>query len=63
MPVPYFEGADFKSDIGFQKFRAQILKFGHLGPKSINFSDLNKILHEPYLGRAYFKSDIGFPKF
>ena len=34
---PIFEGADFKSDIYFQRFRDQIPKFEHFGPKSINF--------------------------
>ena len=33
--VPYFENADFKSDICFRKFQDQILKFGLFGPKSI----------------------------
>ena len=33
--VPYFENADFKSDICFRKFQDQILKFGRFGPKSI----------------------------
>ena len=37
LPVPYFEGADFKSDICFRKFRAQIPRLGHFGQKSINF--------------------------
>ena len=37
LPVPYFEGADFKSDICFRRFRAQIPRFGYFGQKSINF--------------------------
>ena len=37
-----FEGADFKSDICFRKFRAQIPNFEHFGTKSINFLVLTK---------------------
>ena len=37
-----FEGADFKSDICFRKFRAQIPNFEHFGTKSINFLILTK---------------------
>ena len=36
-PVPYFEGADYKSNICFPKCWAQIPYFGRFGPKSINF--------------------------
>ena len=42
LPVPYFEGADFKSDICFQKFLAQIPKFKNFGPKAITFLILMK---------------------
>ena len=42
MSVHYFQAADFKSDIGFRKFLAQIPKFGHFGLKSINFLILMK---------------------
>ena len=42
LSVPYFEGADFKSDFHFQKFQAQIPKSGHFGPKSISFLILKK---------------------
>ena len=34
---PYYEGADFKSDIRFQNFWAQTPKFKHFGPKGVNF--------------------------
>ena len=36
-PVPYFEDADFKSDICFQNSRAQIPKFKHFGLKSTTY--------------------------
>ena len=42
LPVSYFEGADFKSDICFRKLRTQIPKFEHCGPKSIKFLILTK---------------------
>ena len=35
--VHYFEGPDFKSDIVFWKFRAQMPKFRHFRSNSINF--------------------------
>ena len=38
-----FAGADFKSDICFQKFLAQIPKFKNFGPKSINLLILTKV--------------------
>ena len=60
MYVPYFEGADFKSDIYFRKLRVQILKFEHLGPKNIIFFNLNEILPARYFKGADFKSDICF---
>lgn len=37
LQVAYFDGAYFKSVICFQKFWAQIPKFGHFGPKSTDF--------------------------
>ena len=40
--VPYFEGADFESDICFQTFLAETSKFEHFRPKSINFLILTK---------------------
>ena len=33
LPAPYFKEDDFKSDICFKKFRAQIPKFEHFGSK------------------------------
>ena len=42
LPVPYSEGANFKSSIGFWKFWAQMPKFWHFVPKSINFLILAK---------------------
>ena len=60
---PYFEGADFKSDIRFPKFSAQIYKFRHFGPKCIKFLILNKFCHYPYFEGVDFKSDIRFWKF
>ena len=63
MPVPYFEGADFKPDIGFQKFWAQIPKFGHFESKSINFLFLAKFRMSPISKCTDFKSDICFRKF
>ena len=39
---PYYEGADFRSDICFEKFWAQTSKFRLFGPKSINFLILTK---------------------
>ena len=37
LPVPGFEGDDFKSDICFRKFFAQIPRFGLFGQKNITF--------------------------
>ena len=37
LAVPYLEGANFKSDIGFWKIWTQMSKFGHFGAKCINF--------------------------
>ena len=59
MHVPYFQGAYFKSDICFQKFRAQIRNLGITNFKT-NF---NKKSHVPYFDGADFKSDVGFWKF
>ena len=42
--VPNFEGADFKSDIWFPNFWAQISKFGYFAPKCIIFLVLTKFL-------------------
>ena len=42
-----FEGADFKSDIVFRKFRTQMPKFGHFESKSINFLILVKFRMYP----------------
>ena len=42
LPVLDFQGVDFKSDLCFQKFQAQIPKFEHFGPTSINFLILTK---------------------
>ena len=42
LPVTYFEGADFKSDICFQKFLAQIPKYKNFGPKTITLLILMK---------------------
>ena len=74
LPVLYFQDTDFKSDICFRKFLVQIPKFGHYGPKSINFqilaksricqiSNLNKILSVPYFKGADFKFENCFRKF
>ena len=35
-------------------------KFGHFGPKSINFLNLNEILHVTYFEFVNLKSDIDF---
>ena len=35
---PYYKGAEFKSDICFQKFWAETSKFRLFEPKDINFS-------------------------
>ena len=45
LPVPYFEGADFKSDICISKF----WDHGYLGPKCINFQILTKFRMYPIL--------------
>ena len=58
-----FAGADFKSDICFQKFLAQIPKFKNFGPKSIKPFNLNDSLSVRYFEGADFKSDICFQKF
>ena len=42
LPVPYFEGANFKFDICFQISPAQIPKFKNFGPKAIIFFILMK---------------------
>ena len=42
LSVLNFEGADFKSDICYRKFWAQIPKFQHFRPKSIDFLILTK---------------------
>ena len=42
MPVPNFGGADFKSDICFQKILIKIPKFEYFGPKSIGFLILTR---------------------
>ena len=42
LPILYFEGADFKSDICFRKFHAQIPKFENFESKSITFLILTK---------------------
>ena len=48
LPVSYFEGANSKSDIHFEKFWAQITKIGNFGQKKYQLSNLNKmILHVP----------------
>ena len=60
--VPYFEGADFKSDICFQKFGAQIKTFGYFGPKSINFLILKNIVCTVFR-RSYFQIWHLFSKF
>ena len=49
MPVTYFKSADFKSDIYFQKFRAQNPKFEYFGPaRTPLFYGLPKV-HKPNL--------------
>ena len=45
--VPYFEGTDFKFEIGFQKFCGEIPKFAHFDPKNINFLILTKFCLNP----------------
>ena len=60
MHVRYFECAEFKFDIGFRKFWAQITNFGYSGPKSIKFLIF---LPVSYFKGADFKFDIGFRKF
>ena len=42
-----FEDVNFKSDIVFQKFWAQMPKFGHFGSKSINILILTKFRMYP----------------
>ena len=59
----YFDGADFKSDIGFWKSRAQMPSFGVFWAKEYELSNLNEILHVPYFEGADFKSFICFRKF
>ena len=59
LPASYFEGADFKSDIRFRKFRAQIPKFGGFGPKSIKFLNLIKLFYF-YLNSTVVISIITF---
>ena len=44
---PYYEGADLKSDIHFQKCWAQTPKFRDFGPKGINFLILTKFGLQP----------------
>ena len=60
--VPHFEGGCFKFDIGFQKLWAQIPKFQHFWPKSINFLILTKISLSYFEG-GDFKSDFRVRKF
>ena len=38
----YFQDLDFKSEIGFWKFWAQITKYGYFASKSFNFLALTK---------------------
>ena len=59
----YFEGTDFKSDIRFPKFSAQIYKFRHFGPKCIKFLILNKFCHFPYFEGVDFKFRAQFSIF
>ena len=40
---PYYEGADFKSNICYRKFQTEITKFWRFGPKKINFLILTKV--------------------
>ena len=47
--VPYFECAYFKFVICLWKFRAQMPKFEHFGPKGINFLILTKFCVYPIL--------------
>ena len=47
MYVSYSESADFKFAICFWKFRAQIPKFRHFGPESMNFLILAKLCISP----------------
>ena len=54
------EGANFRFDFCFWKFPAQIPKFTHFGPKSMNFVILNEILSQPNFEGADFKSDFSF---
>ena len=61
MSVSYFEGTDFRSDIRFRKFRAQIPKFGRFGPNSINFLILTKLFYI-YLNSTAVMSVITFEK-
>ena len=49
LPVPYIKDTDFKADIGFWKFWAQMPKFGDFGPKSINLLILIKLCLYPIL--------------
>ena len=44
---PYYEGADFKSDIRFQKFWAKTSKFRLFGTKDFNFLILMKFCLYP----------------
>ena len=47
LPVIYFEGADFKSNIGFQKPWAQMPKIEHLSQGT----NLNSLLNSPILAK------------
>ena len=60
---PYFEGVDFKSDIRFQKFWAEIPKFGHVGPKGINLLILTKFCKYPILKVLILNLTFVFEKF
>ena len=44
---PYYEAADYKSDIRFQTFCAQTPKFRHFVSKNINFLILTKFCLYP----------------
>ena len=63
MSVPYFEDADFKSDIGLRKFRAQIpKKYPAFWAKKYSLSNLNKISPVSYFKCPDFRSNFGFWK-
>ena len=57
---PFFEGADFKSDIAFLQILSPYPQVWAFRAKKFQLSNLNEILSVPYFEGAYLQSDIHF---